>query len=122
MTTLLHARPYDGFIEIQSNLRRKKINRINQLSNFLGGGFSNRQNVRAPIQFRREIQPQHLFSRTDLSIFTSIALVFLDQSNKTSSVFPSLKSTSHFLLQSTMSCRSDSSSEVNSGCYQRSDT
>ena len=30
------------------------------LSNNLGGSFSNRDNVRAPNQFRRESQPQHL--------------------------------------------------------------
>ena len=43
----------------QSNLRRKKLHRTNQGSNFLGGSFSNRD-VRAPIQFGRESQPQHL--------------------------------------------------------------
>ena len=45
MTTIFHARPYDGFIEIKSNLRRKKFS--NQGSNFLGGGLSNSGNVRA---------------------------------------------------------------------------
>ena len=59
MTTVSHAWPYDRFIEIQSNLRRKKFHRTNQGSNFLGGNFSNRNNVRAPIQFGREIQTQH---------------------------------------------------------------
>ena len=53
-------------------------------------------------------------SRTDPSIFTSIAQVFLDWSSETSLVFPALKSTSHFLHKSTVSRRSDSSSEVNS--------
>ena len=33
---------------------------MNQGSNFLVGSFSNKDNVRAPIQFRRESQPQHL--------------------------------------------------------------
>ena len=88
MTGVLHTWPYDRFIEIQSNLRRKKLHRMNQGSNFLGGSFSNRDNVRAPMQFRRESQPQHLkdaFSlRADPSIFTSTAPVFLDQSNETS--------------------------------------
>ena len=54
------ARPYVKFIETQSNLWRKKIHRTNQGSNFLGGNFSNRDNVRVPIQFRGESQPQHL--------------------------------------------------------------
>ena len=49
-----------GIIPWQSNLRSKKLHRTNPGSNFLGGTFSNRYNVRAPIQFRREIQPQHL--------------------------------------------------------------
>ena len=52
--------PYGRFIEMQSNLRRKKLHRTNQGSNFLGGSFSNRDNARAPIQFRRERQPQYL--------------------------------------------------------------
>ena len=43
----------------QALLSRKKLHRTNQGSNFLGGSFSNRDNVRAPIQFRRESQPQH---------------------------------------------------------------
>ena len=60
MTTVFHARPDDRFIEIQSNLRINKLHRTNQGSNFLGGSFSNRDNVRAQIQFRRERQPQHL--------------------------------------------------------------
>ena len=42
------------------SFRRKKHHRTNQGSNFLGGSFSNRDNVRAPIQFRGESQPQHL--------------------------------------------------------------
>ena len=57
MTTEFHTWLYGRFIEIQSNLRRKKLHRMNQGSNFLGGGFSNRDNA---IQFRRESQPQHL--------------------------------------------------------------
>ena len=61
MTTVFHVWPYGRFIiEIKSNLRRKKLHRMNQGSNFLGGSFSNKNNVRAPIQVRREGQPQHL--------------------------------------------------------------
>ena len=60
MTAVFHTWPYGRLIEIQSNLRRKKLHRTNQGSNFLRGSFSNRDNVRAPIQFRRESQPQHL--------------------------------------------------------------
>ena len=58
MTTVVS--PYGRFIKIQSNLRREKPHRKTQGSNFLGGHFSNRDNVRVPIQFRRERQPQHL--------------------------------------------------------------
>ena len=60
-------------------------------------------------------------SKTDPFIFTSIAPVLFDRSNETSSVFPAFKSTSRFLHQSTVSRRSDSSSEANSGCCHRSD-
>ena len=127
MTAVFHAWLYDRFIEIQSNLRRKKLHRTNQGSNVLGGSLSNRDNVRVPIQFRREekVNPSILkddfSSRTNPSIFTSIAPVLLDRSNETSWVFPALKSTSHFLPQSTVSRRSDSSSEDNSSCCHRSD-
>ena len=60
MTTVFHAWVYGRFIEIQNNLRRKKFHRTNQGTNFLGDSFSNRDNIRAPIQFRRETEPQHL--------------------------------------------------------------
>ena len=126
MTTVFHAWLYVRFIEIQSNLRRKKLHRKNQSSNFLAGSFSNRENLRAPIQFWRESQPQHLkddfSSRTDPSISTSTPPMLLDWSNETSWVFPTLKSTSCFLPQSKVSPRSDSSWEANSSCYHRSDT
>ena len=48
-----------SFKEIQSNLRRKKLHRTNSGSNFLGDSSQNSNNVRAPIQFRRESQPRH---------------------------------------------------------------
>ena len=77
MTTVFYALPYGGFVEIQSNLHR-----MNEVGNFLGGSFSNRDNVRAPIEFRRENQSQHfkkdVSSRKDPSIFTSAELVLLD--------------------------------------------
>ena len=57
MTTVFHAWLYGRFIEIHRNLKRKKLHRTNQGSNFLGGSFSNKGNVRDPIQFRREGQP-----------------------------------------------------------------
>ena len=47
---------YDRFIEIQSNLRRRKLHRTNEDSNFIGDSFSNIDNVRASIQFSRERQ------------------------------------------------------------------
>ena len=47
--------------------------------------FNNRDNVRVPIQFEREKQSKYQ--------------VLLDQSNKTSWVFPALKSTSHYFLK-----------------------
>ena len=44
----------------KGNLWRKKLLRMNQGSNFLKGRLSNRDNVIAPTQFRREKQFQHL--------------------------------------------------------------
>ena len=87
--TVFHARPYGRFIEILSNLWRNKPHRTNQGSNFLRGSFSNRENVRAPIQFRRERQPQHLqrlFFLKNRLIYVHInnAIVLLDQSLGTS--------------------------------------
>ena len=60
MAAVFHVLLYGRFMEIHSNLRRKKLHRTNQGSYFLGGSFSDRGNVRAPIQFGRESQPQHL--------------------------------------------------------------
>ena len=88
MTTVFHARPCRRAIEIQSNLRRKKLHRTNQDFDFLRGNFSNRDNVRAPIQFKEKVNPSILIvdlaSRTDPSIFTSVAPVLLDWSDKAS--------------------------------------
>ena len=64
MTILFNARLYGRFIEIQSNLWRKKLYRTSQGSNFLACSLSNKDNVRAPIQFRSERQPQHLIKRS----------------------------------------------------------
>ena len=57
----------------KSNLGRNELHKMNWGSNFHGGSFSNRDTVRAPIQFRRKSQSkQDDFSlRTDPSIFTS---------------------------------------------------
>ena len=58
--TVFHTRLYGRFIEIQINLRKKKLQITNQGSNFIGGTFSNRDNVKAVIQFRRQSQPSIL--------------------------------------------------------------
>ena len=55
-TTVFHIRQYDRFIKIESNLERKKLYRTNQGSKFLGGSFSNGNNGRSLLQFRRERQ------------------------------------------------------------------
>ena len=113
MPAVFHTCPYGKFIEIQNNVRRKKLHRTNQDSNYLGGSFSKRDTVRAPIQFRREIQSQHhkrWFFLKSRPIHFHIELSF-----------PTLKSLSHFLPYSTVSCRSDSTSEASSSCSDRSD-
>ena len=73
MTTVFNAWPYGTFIERNSATlgERNFIERIKApISNF-------------SIQFRTENKPQHLkrffSSRTDPSIFTSIAAVLLDR-------------------------------------------
>ena len=68
-------RLFSWLIEIKSNFGRKKLGRANQGSNFLGSSFTNGNNVRAPVQFRRERQSQHLkrffFQKNDSAIFPS---------------------------------------------------
>ena len=83
MTAVFHVSLYGWFKEIKGNLRGKKLHKTNWVSNFLGGSFNNRDNVRrAPIQFRRESGLSNLkddFSlRTDPSILASIAWKLLD--------------------------------------------
>ena len=53
---VFHARPYSRFIEIKSNFGRKKLHRTIQGYNVLAGIFNSENNVRVPIQFRRERQ------------------------------------------------------------------
>ena len=60
MATVFHARPYGRLVEIKINLRRKKLPRTNQNYNFRRGRFSNRDNIRFPIQSRRERSPNIL--------------------------------------------------------------
>ena len=45
MTTVFHARPYDRFIEIMSNLWSNRLYKTNQDFNFLGGSFSNSTDI-----------------------------------------------------------------------------
>ena len=125
MTTTLPARPCRRFIKIQSNLRRKKLHRTNQGSNFLGGSFSNRNNVRTSIQFRKERQPQHLkrrfFVRNRPIHFHMKGISVLRLVKQSKMSFPAFKLTSHFLPQSTVSRRSDSSPAAISSCCHKSD-
>ena len=103
MTTVFYTRLYGKFIKMTSSFRRKKLHRTNQGFNFLGDSFGNEDNTRAPIQFWRERESQHIeswfFLRKDPSIFISIAPELLDRSKETSWVCPAspLKSTNHFL-------------------------
>ena len=88
MATVFHAWPYCRFIEILSNLRRKKLLKRNQGSNFLEGNFSNSNNVRALIQPRKEVNTSIIkddfSSKTDPSIFASLEPLLSHQSSKTS--------------------------------------
>ena len=126
MATVFYTWAYGRFIKIQINLRRKKLHRMNQRSNFLGGSFSNTDNVRPPIQFRRESQPKHLkrwFILRNRPIHFHINRTSVIRTVKQNRwVFSASKSTSHFLPQSKVSWRSDPSSQANSSCCHRSDT
>ena len=62
MATIFYAMLYSRFTEIKSNFGRKKLDRTNQMTNFLGGSLSKEDNVRAPIQFRIE---KHSFGRSN---------------------------------------------------------
>ena len=55
-----------------------KLNRTNEDSNFFGAKFSSRDNVRAPIQFRRK--RKGFSSRRNPFVFTSKAPELLDWS------------------------------------------
>ena len=91
MRTVFHAWLFGRFMKIQSNLKRKKLHRTNQGSDFLEDNFSNRDNVRAPIQFWRKrlssILKDDFSSWTGPSIFTSLAPVLLNNSNESSWLF-----------------------------------
>ena len=55
---VIYAWSYGRIIDIQSNLRRKKLHRTNQGSIFLGGSFSNRYNVRVEYLTWNSIRPR----------------------------------------------------------------
>ena len=105
MTTVFRARPYGRFVEIKST---EEINFKD--FNFLGDSFSNTSNVRGPIQFRRKDNSKDINSNRVVEVVNPKKLIF-----------KALKSTSQFQPQSSVPCRSDSSSEANSGRYQKSD-
>ena len=56
----MHSRMVDSQEQDTEQPQGKKLHRTIKSSNILRGSFSNRGNVPAPIQIRREIQPQHL--------------------------------------------------------------
>ena len=60
--------------------------------------------------------------RADSSVFTSLVAESSDQSNEARWLLPALKSTSHFLPQSVISIRPDSSLEAKSVCCHKSET
>ena len=60
MTTVFLVWPYGRFIETEGNVRKNEFHIMNQGSNLLEDSFRNRDNTRAPIQFRKESQLQHL--------------------------------------------------------------
>ena len=59
MTVVFHAKLNSRFIEIKSNLWRKKLYRTNWGSSFLGVNFCIKNKVRASIQRRKHKEPNH---------------------------------------------------------------
>ena len=55
MTTVFHAWLYGRFAEIQSKLKRKKLNTSYQSSNIFGGNFSNRDNIRGQSNLEEKV-------------------------------------------------------------------
>ena len=111
VTTVFHWWSHGRFVEMQINHRRKKLHRTNQGSNFLKDSFSNKIMYEPQYNLEEKVNPSILkdefSSVTDPLFFMSTEPVLLDWLNETSWVFPALKSTSHFLPQSTVSLRSD---------------
>ena len=71
MTTVFYAWLYRRFIEIQSNLRRKKLHRTIQSSSFHGGSFRDRGNLRAPVQIGIEMfNSKMIFSQEQTHSFS----------------------------------------------------
>ena len=60
MTTVFHAWLYGRFAEIQSKLKRKKLNRSYQSSNIFGGNFSNRDNIRGQSNLEEKVNLNNL--------------------------------------------------------------
>ena len=91
MTTVFHAWLYGRFIEIQSNLRRKKLHKTNQGSNFLKALLATEIMKQPQSSLEEKVNPSivkdNFSSRTAPYIFTSIASVLLDQSDETDCVF-----------------------------------
>ena len=54
MITVFHARSYDRFTEIMICLKGQKLHTTNPGFNPFEGGFSNKANVKPPIQLRRK--------------------------------------------------------------------
>ena len=128
MTTVFGTWSYGSFIKVKSSLRRKKVHRMNQGSHFLKSSFSNRDSVRAPIQFRRERQSQHHFFKKMILLQEQIH-PFLHQQHQSSKLFKRTKLSfssieiNNPLLAPIYSVhRLNSSSEANSSCCHKSFT
>ena len=82
-----------------------------------GGSVSNRENARAPTQFRRERVFQHvkrwlLFNNSPIHLYIN-STRFIRPVKQNKLVFPALNSTSHLMAQSKEFHRWDSSWEAN---------
>ena len=78
---------------------KKKLQRMNQGSNFLSDSFDSSDIVRNPIQIGNEIQFYYFSSRTDPLTYILIAFKLLKQWDETNRAFLVLKLTHHFFPQ-----------------------
>lgn len=126
MRKVFNGRLFGRFTQIKNNLRRKK--RQSNSSEWITAPISLKKVLVIetknfnPIQMKKDslnILRDHFSSRRINFHINSIPVIMSSRTNETSTVFPTLKSTRNFLLQSTVSHTSNSRLESNSSCWHK---